>query len=191
MTTHPQKLLRNQRLPYSVFLALSSVFCIGSLCKTTFAEDHVIDFEMAEIGKPVESWENQGVRFELAHSPKKSTAKGRVTFFPHLGTGNKGIVNAMANEAIPIRISLADRASKVTIKLWGSTTSSAYLEAFDVEGKSLGKQALDHVPVRKTPEEAIPFFELTVEAKNIVSLEVGGSKPGGFLAIEELRWNKQ
>ncbi len=152
------------------------------------ASDFVIDFEEVEVGRPKPSWTEKGVRFELAHPPKKSKAEGRISFFPHLGTGRKGIVNAMAAEAIPIRVTFEKAAKKVTLKMWGSTTSSAYVEAFDRDGKSIAKKELDRVPVRKTPEEPVPFFEMEVEAPNIVCLEIGGSKPGGFVAIDELHW---
>lgn len=150
--------------------------------------DHVVDFEDVEVGKPTPSWEGRGLRIELLHAPKKNKAVGRITFFPHLGTGHKGVVNAMANEAIPLRINFITSAKKVTATLWGSTTSAAYLEAFDKDGKSLGRQAIEKVPVRKAPEEQIPFFELSVEATGIAYVTIGGSKAGGFVAVDELRW---
>ncbi len=53
------------------------------------------------------------------------------------------------------------------------------------------KDALDHLPVRKSPEERMPFFELAVSAEPIAYLQISGSQPGGFLAIDELRWNYQ
>ncbi len=173
----------------SFFLTLLAVLGIGLIIDSCWAEDRIVNFENAEIGKPIAKWEDQGIRFELAHPPQKSKAIGRITFFPHLGSGNKGIVNAMANEAIPIRITSSEQANKVTLRMWGSTTSSAYLEAFSSDGKSLAKQTLERVPVRKSPEDPIPFFDMTIEAPNIAFIEVGGSKPGGFLAIDELRWH--
>lgn len=152
------------------------------------ADDHVIDFEKAEVGKPVASWVDQGVRIEPARPLEKSKAIARITFFPHLGTGRIGVVNAMANEAIPVRATFERGARKVTARLWGSTTSAAYMEAFDKAGNSLAKKALEKVPVRQTPEEHVPFFDLSIEASAIAYVEIGGAKPGGFMAVDELRW---
>lgn len=152
------------------------------------AKDNLVDFEMVEIGKPVIKWEDQGLQIELAHPPKKSKAIGRITFFPHLGTGHKGVVNAMANEVIPVRFKFEREATRVTARLWGSTTSAAFLEAFDRDGRSLGKQEIARVPVRNAPEDPVPFFELSVDARDIAYIEIGGAKPGGFVAVDELRW---
>ena len=166
----------------AMFLALSS------LANLARSDDRILDFEMVETGKPTIHWEEQGVRIELAHAPKKSKAVGRITFFPHVGTGRKGVVNAMANEAIPLRVRFESPAAKVNAKLWGSTTSAAYLEAFDKDGKSIGKKAIDQVPTRKSPEEYVPFFELSLDTPDIAYVEIGGAKPGGFVALDELRW---
>ena len=38
----------------------------------------------------------------LSRQPAKSKAAGRVMFFPHLKTDRKGILNAMADESIPV-----------------------------------------------------------------------------------------
>lgn len=171
--------------PITAMSVLLSCFSMSSLAN---AEEHVVDFEKVEIGKPTEKWGDQGIHIELAHAPKKSKAIGRITFFPHLGTGRKGVVNAMANEAIPVRVKFERGAKKVTVILWASTTSAAFLEAFDKDGKSIGKKAIDQVPVRKAPEEHVPFFELNIEALDIAYIEIGGSKPGGFVAVDELLW---
>lgn len=152
------------------------------------AETHVIDFENATVGKPTPKWSEQGVTFELAHQPRKSKAAGRVMFFPHLGTDRKGVLNAMANEAIPVRATFDRPARLVKVVMWGSTTSSAWLEAYDSQGKPLGKEGLDQVPVRSKPEEQIPFFVLQVEADGIAYVEISGSQPGGFVAVDEFRW---
>ncbi len=171
-------------------------YCIV-ICAVAFAcspiagaQDAVIDFESAQIGKPTPTWSDQGVTFELAHQPKKSKAVGRISFFPHLGTNRKGIVNAMAGEAIPVRAKFETPVKKVHLILWGSTTSSALVEAFDVEGKRIAKDGLEHVPVRKQPEDHVPFFELAVEGEGIAYIEISGSQPGGFVAIDEIRWSK-
>ncbi len=153
------------------------------------AEETVIDFESAEIGKPIPQWTEKDVVFDLAHAPTKSKAKGRVMFFPHLGTERKGILGAMADESIPVRVAFPRAVNQVKLVLWGSTTSSALVEAFDAEGKLVAKDALENVPVRKSPEERVPFFELAVSAERIAYLQISGSQPGGFLAIDELRWS--
>ena len=156
----------------------------------TISQDAVIDFESEPIGKPAPTWSNQGVTFGLAHQPKKSKAVGRISFFPHLGTNRKGIVSAMANEAIPVRATFEEPVKKVQLVLWGSTTSSALVEAYDVDGKRIAKDGLEHVPVRKTPEDHVPFFELAVEGDGIAYIEISGSQPGGFVAVDEIRWSK-
>jgi hypothetical protein len=153
-----------------------------------FAQDSVIDFESVQIGKPMPTWSDQGVTFGLAHQPKKSNAVGRITFFPHLGTNRKGIVNAMANEAIPVRATFENPVKKVQLVLWGSTTSSALVEAFGVDGTRIAKDGIENVPVRKQPEDHVPFFTLAVEGEGIAYIEISGSQPGGFVAVDEIRW---
>src|SRR5262249_42412943 len=64
----------------------------------------VIDFEKAQItGRWVDSWEDKGVVFTPAHAPEASQAKARLMFFPHLPSGRKGILSAMADDPIPVR----------------------------------------------------------------------------------------
>lgn len=168
------------------------VWTVGiAICSQAIAEDSVIDFEDTEIGKPIPSWIDQGVTFELASQPKKSKAIGRISFFPHIGTGHKGIVNAMANEAIPVRATFEKPIRRATLRLWASTTSSALIQAFNSEGKLVAEKKLERVPVRQTPVEHVPFFEIEVESEGIHSIEVSGSKPGGFIAIDELRWTTE
>jgi len=174
--------LNAQKILLAVLIALFSA-CLS------VAEEVLIDFDSAEIGKPTVKWAEMDVVFELAHAPTKSKAKGRVMFFPHVGTQRKGILNAMANESIPVRVTFPRPAHKVKLVMWGSTTSAALVEAFDAEGNLIATDGLDHVPVRKSPEEHVPFFELSVDAKQIAYLHISGSQPGGFLAVDELRWN--
>ena len=168
----------------------STIFVAIALCQAAFPQESIVDFESATIGKPTPNWTEQGVTFGLAHQPRKSKAVGRISFFPHLGTNKKGIVNAMANEAIPVRVTFEKPVKSVKLILWGSTTSSALLEAYDAEGKRIAKDGMERVPVRSKPEEHVPFFELAVEGEGIAYIEVSGSQPGGFLAIDEIRWNK-
>ena len=83
------------------------------------AEEVVIDFEQAQIGKPVPTWTEKGVVFKLARPLEHSKAAGRIMFFPHIATNHKGILNAMATEqAIPVQATFPRSASAVTLVLW-------------------------------------------------------------------------
>jgi len=151
----------------------------------------VVDFEGAEIGVPVQKWEEKGVVFTLAGPLKRTpTAKPRVTFFPHLATGHKGIVNAMASDqGVPLRVSLPGRgASSVTFVLWGSTGCPAVIEAFDANGNLVDHRSIAAVPGRKGPNEPVPFLTLTLKAPAIASVNLSGPRDGEFLAADELRF---
>src|SRR5438270_13754177 len=91
----------------------------------------MITFDAAETGKPMPNYTDRGVVFALSRPPTKSRAAGRVMFFPHLKTERKGILNAMANESIPVEIRLPKPVSSVTLVLWGSIGSEALVEAYD------------------------------------------------------------
>lgn len=153
-----------------------------------FSEEIVVDFEKAEIGKPVTNWVEKGVIFALAHPPKQSKAAGRVMFFPHLGTNQKGILCAMATEQIPVQCTFPKGASSVTLVLWGSTGCPALLEAFDKNGVSLDKASVAAVPGRSSPAEPIPTFQLTVKGSEIAYVRFSGPRSGEFLAADELRF---
>lgn len=158
----------------------------------------VIDFEEArirldpkndEVINRRESYEERGVEFKLSRQPQRSKARGRIMFFPHIPSGRKGILNAMANEQeIPVQVRFPIRASSVTIVFWASTGASAELKAFSNDGKVLGRDALKVVPGRKVPEEPIPTFELSVEADGISYVEFSGPRSGEFLAADEVRY---
>src|SRR5687767_9386103 len=148
----------------------------------------VIDFEQAEIGKPVTNWVEKGVTFTLAHSPKQSKAAGRVMFFPHLATGHKGILCAMATEQIAVQATLPKPASSVTLVLWGSTGCLASLEAFDKAGTVVDKASVASVPGRAKSEDPIPVFELSVKASEIAFIRFSGPRTGEFLAADEMRF---
>src|SRR5438045_3094036 len=64
----------------------------------------VITFDKVETGKPMPSYTDQGVVFALSRRPSLNRSAGRVMFFPHLKTPRKGILNAMANESIPVEV---------------------------------------------------------------------------------------
>src|SRR6478752_6104243 len=129
------------------------------------AEETVIDFEQAEIGKPMPTWTEKGVVFKLAGPLANSKAIGRIMFFPHLATNHRGILNAMATEqAIPVQVTFPSSASAVTLVLWGSTGCPALLEALDKNGVVVDKASVAAVPGRKSPADPIPFLKLTVNA---------------------------
>ena len=114
-------------------------------------------------------------------------------FFPHLKTARRGILNAMANEqAIPVKAEIAGGgggATSVTLVLWGTIGSQAWLEARDRDGKLLDRAALPGaVPARKSPSDPIPSFELNVKGGNIAYILFGGASNGGALVADELRY---
>jgi hypothetical protein len=166
-----------------VLIALIGAVSVGH------AEEVVIDFEQAEIGKPKPTWTEKGVVFALASQPTRSKATGRIMFFPHIATNHKGILNAMANEqAIPVKATLPTRASAVTLVLWGSTGCPALVEALDEKGDVVDKVSLAAVPGRKAPADPVPFVELTVKAPAIAAIRFSGPRDGEFLAADEIRY---
>lgn len=166
-----------------------SILTLVTSITTARAEEIVVDFEQAEIGKPVPSWTEKGVVFELAGPLTQSKAAGRITFFPHLATSHKGILNAMATEqAIPVKATFPMPAASVTLVLWGSTGCPALLEALDRNGEVVGQAALAAVPGRKSPGDQVPFVELTVKAAAIAAIRFSGPRNGEFLAADEIRF---
>jgi hypothetical protein len=161
----------------------------AATASTAFAEEEiVIRFDDAEIGKAIPSWTAKGVVFEPAAKLRRSKAVPRVMFFPHLMTEKKGILSAMAAEAIPVQIRFPDGASQVTLVMWGSIGSAALVEALNKDGQVIDKASLENVPNRAAPADPIPSFELTVQAPRISSVRFSGAHPGGFLAAEEVRF---
>jgi hypothetical protein len=151
----------------------------------------VVDFEGAEIGVPVLKWEEKGVVIALAGPLKRTpAAKPRVMFFPHLATGHKGILNAMAgDQGVPIKMNFPGAgASSVTLVLWGSTGCPAVIEAFDAKGNLVDHRSIAAVPGRKGPNEPIPFLTVTLKAPTIASVNLSGPRDGEFLAADELRF---
>src|SRR5437016_1823569 len=167
-------------------------FCISlCLCVSVVKQDGgqvVITFDKVETGKPMPSYTDQGVVFKLAHKPTKNKATGQVMFFPHLKTKRSGILNAMANESIPVEVRFPKPVSSVTLVLWGSIGSTALVEAYDKDGKVVDKATRDKVPERTGPEQPIPSFELTLKASTIASLRFSGAPPGGYLVCDEVRF---
>lgn len=163
---------------------------IGSLvlAATGWAAETIVDFEQAEVGARPTKWEEEGVVFQLAHAPKQTKAKPRMVFFPHLGTGHKGILCAMAMEPIPVEIRFPKRVSSVTLKMWGSTGVAAIVEAFDEAGTVIDRTELTEVPRRSKPGEPVPFFEMTVRGGKIACVRFSGPRAGEFLAADEVRF---
>jgi len=149
----------------------------------------IVDFEQAEItGRWIETWEEKGVVFTPAHEPTRSKAKARLMFFPHLSSGRKGILSAMADDPIPVQARFPQGATSVTVVLWGSTGCAARLQAFDREGKLVDQSAIEAIPSRKSPGEPIPTFELTVKGSAIHHVQFSGPRVGEFLAADEIRF---
>ena len=166
-----------------LFLALVST------ASTARAEEVVIDFEQAEIGKPMPQWTEKGVVFKLAEPLTQSKAGGRSMFFPHLATTRKGILNAMATEqAIPVQATFPNNVSSVTLVFWGSTGCPALLEALGKNGEVVDKASIAAVPRRKKPADPVPFVELTVKAPDIEAIRFSGPRDGEFLAADEIRF---
>ncbi len=150
-----------------------------------------ITFDKVETGKPMPSYTNQGVVFAPAHQPARSKAAGRVMFFPHLKTPRKGILNAMANESIPVEVRFPKPVSSVTLVLWGSVGSAALVEACDRDGKVVARASREKVPKRTRPEQPIPSFELTVKGSAIAYIRFSGAPPGGYLVCDEVRFTTE
>jgi endo-1,4-beta-xylanase len=146
-----------------------------------------ITFDTVETGKPMPTYKDHGVEFALSHPPTKSRADGRVMFFPHLKTSRKGILNAIANESIPVEIRFPKPVAGVTLVLWGSIGSEAVVEAVDADGKVADRVSRKTVPERTGPEQPIPSFEMAVKASAIVAVRFSGAPPGGYLVCDEVR----
>lgn len=161
------------------------------------AEPVVVDFESAvPLGAEQKAnrfprWEEKGVVFTLAHEPRQTKGKGLLMFFTHLSTGHKGLLSAMATEAIPVRATLPQPAKAVTVRFWSSTATPAVLEAFDSSGKLLNRAALAAAPARQSPSDPVPVFPLTVQAEGIAWVQFSGPRPGEFLAADELTFTPQ
>jgi hypothetical protein len=164
---------------------------LGTLAGGALADgEAVITFDKVETGKPVASYtdEDRGVVFALSRPPAKRKAAGRVMFFPHLKTDRKGILNAMADESIPVEVRFPKPVSTVTLVLWGSIGSAALVEAYDKDGQVADTAKRDKVPERTGPEQPVPSFELTVKAPAIAYVRFSGAPPGGYLACDEVRF---
>jgi hypothetical protein len=168
------------------------VFCIFALAAawSVQGQEVVLQFDQEPVGKPVPAYTNNGVVFAPARAGTRSTAVPRVMFFPHLKTGKKGILNAMAEDPIPVKVQFPNGASSVTLVLWGSTGCPARLEAFDAGGKVVDQASVAAVPARTSPSDPVPSFELTVKSSDIASICFSGPRAGEYLAAEEVRFTQ-
>ncbi|HTO04319.1 MAG TPA: hypothetical protein VL069_11485 [Opitutus sp.] len=148
----------------------------------------VIDFEQAEIGARPTEWVEQDVVFKLARAPELTKAQGRMVIFPHLGSGRKGILNAMASEPIPVEARFPRVVSSVTFVFWGSTGCAARVDAFNSKGEKVDSASVEVVPRRAAPGDPEPLFELTVRAPEIAYVQFSGPRAGEFLAADEVRF---
>ncbi len=155
------------------------------------SQEIVLHFDQETVGKPVPAYTNAGVIFTPAHPATKSKAVPRVMFFPHLKTVRKGILNAMADDPIPVKVRFPQAASSVTLVLWGATGCPARLEAFAADGRRLDQVSLPAVPGRTSPADPVPSFELTVKASEIAYVCFSGPRAGEYLAAEEVRFTPQ
>ncbi len=155
------------------------------------ADEIVVDFEKAEIGQPMPSWEEKGVKFRL-YGPLQRTpaAQPRVMFFPHIATDHKGILNAMStDQSVPLEMAMPGAgASSVTLVLWGSTGCPVLVEAYDKDGKLVDQKSVASVPGRKAPEDPVPFLTVTLKAPAIATVYLSGPRNGEFLAADEVRF---
>src|SRR3954471_4420661 len=117
-------------MTYALTIALAVLSCVGA----SVDGPTTITFDAVVARKPMPSYKDQGVEFALSHPPTKSRAVGRVMFFPHLKTPRKGILNAMANESIPVEIRFPKPVTAVTLVLWGSIGGEAVVEAYGADG---------------------------------------------------------
>jgi hypothetical protein len=167
---------------------MSLVAMIGVMLLGAPADEVVITFDKVETGKPMASYKARDVVFAPSRPPARSQAAGRVMFFPHLKTERKGILNAMADESIPVEIRFPKSVSAVTLELWGSIGSAALVEAYDMDGKVVDTAKREKVPERTGPDRPIPAFALTVKASAIASVRFSGAPPGGYLVCDEVRF---
>jgi hypothetical protein len=172
----------------SVRVGLPLLLLSLSLSSIARADEIVIDFEGATIGKPVPSYTEKDVLFSLAGPLVQSKAVGRIMFFPHLTSQHKGILNAMATEqSVPVLAKFPRTASAVSVVLWGSTGCPALLEALDANGAVVDHASLAAVPGRRKPADPVPFATLSVKAPAIAAIRISGPRNGEFLAADEIR----
>jgi hypothetical protein len=170
------------------FAGVAALWLAIEYASPTQAAEEVIRFDSETVGKPITGYTNSGVIFIPAHAATRSTAVPRIMFFPHLKTSKKGILSAMADDPIPVKIEFPRGASSVTLVMWGSTDCPAQVEAFDKNGKRVDRASLPAVPARTSPADPVPSFEMTVKAPEISFVCFSGPRVGEYLAAEEVRY---
>ena len=70
-------------------ILLTALFALASP-NLVVADESIVDFESAEIGKPIPQWTEQEVVFELAHAPKRARPLGGSCSFHTLAAEKKG-----------------------------------------------------------------------------------------------------
>jgi hypothetical protein len=188
-----QRLVALIQIRYAYLASLA--LCVSTSAK---ADEVIIDFEKAAIRldpkndeavSRLEQYVEKGVEFKLARQPERSKARGRIMFFPHIASGRKGLVNAMASEQqIPVQVRFPKGTSAVTIVFWASTGASAKLQAFNSKGELVAQDELKVVPRRKRPEDPVPTFELKVKSDEISHVEFSGPRTGEYLVADEIRF---
>ena len=146
------------------------------------SDDHHL--RRAEAGKLMPSYKDQ--RRPALRPPTKSRRRESDVLL-HLKTARKGILNAIANESIPVEVRFPKPVASVTLVLWGSIGSAAVVEAYDADGKVVDRASRDKVPERSGPEQPIPSFEMAVKASAIACVRFSGAPPGGYLVCDEVR----
>ena len=183
-------MFRRIALPLCFCLAACSTLTKNDVVKPAATKNEVtIDFNDAVItGKPISTWTEHGVNFALAWDPTYAKAPAQITFFPHIQTDRKGILSAMAEEAIPVRATFPVPVSSVTLVLWGPTDGGAVVEAYDKAGNVLDHVTRPVVPGRLAPGGPVPSFELTVKGTAIASVAFGCARDRDYLVADELRY---
>ena len=165
---------------------MALVGIVQGLATGATAEEVVIDFEQVpirldprndELVSRLERYEEKGVEFKLARVPVRIKARGRIMFFPHVASGRKGILNAIASEqAISVQAGFPRGAWAMTIVCWAWPGTSDRLEAFNRRGVVVARDEVSVVPGRKRPEGPVSTFEPNVKADEISYAEFSGPR---------------
>jgi hypothetical protein len=158
---------------------------VQGLAAGTTAEEVVIDFEQVptrldpqndELVNRLERYEEKRVEFKLAREPERSKARGRIMFFPHVASGRKGSLDAMASEQeILVQVRFPQGAWAVTIVCWTSPGTLSRLEAFNRRGGCRSRR-IAVVSGRKRPGGPVPAFELRLKAYEISYVELSNPR---------------
>lgn len=143
------------------------VACVSSVvaCGAARADVIVVDFEQATSGTFVSVWLERGVEF-------RSTGGSRLLSFFQVVGGNTGIFEPTAvGVGVPISAELPRRASSVTCTFTLTDEASFFVRGYDVED-NLVASAFEPA----LPRDPFAFFDLTIEAPEIVRIEFGSQQ---------------